>query len=333
MRNVFRINASIKEQEFSDEIFKHMPIHGNEEVSLLKGYDLQDFIVLTDDFSFPLRHNIGASSKNTIGLELECEYADYFSIDKEMIKGWSIVGDASLTEGIEINSPILRDTKKNWEELRCVCDTLSKYAKEGKHAAGHIHIGKQAYSDNKSALVRFMYFWIRYEHIILRFTNGEFLCDRPEMSYYAKPITDLLIDILNRHSKFEYRYSDLIHDLSYERYQAVNFQNYNSLKTIEFRCPNISFNPVIWQNNVNLFLKILKYVSSDEFDIDSAKKIIEERKKGVVINYNKVYIEDALNFADIVFDNNLDKVYFFKQYLKSFEESRRYVKAKTFSKS
>ena len=52
-----------------------------------------------------------------------------------------------------------------------------------------------------------------------------------------------------------------------------------------------------------------------------------------MINYNKVYIEDALNFADIVFDNNLDKVYFFKQYLKSFEESRRYVKAKTFSKS
>ena len=35
--------------------------------------------------------------------------------------------------------------------------------------------------------------------------------------------------------------------------------------------------------------------------------------------YNYIDIGQALEFADLVFDNNFDKVYFLRQYFKSFE--------------
>ena len=43
--------------------------------------------------------------------------------------------------------------------------------------------------------------------------------------------------------------------------------------------------------------------------------------------YNEVNIEEALEFADLVFDNDLDKVYFLRQYIKNYEENFKTNKA------
>ena len=113
-----------------------------------------------------------------------------------------------------------------------------------------------------------------------------------------------------------------------EKCVAVNFKHYHTLRTLEFRCPNGTFNPTIWQNNVNLFVKMMKYSSSSKFD----KEYIDKRIKPICINEaNKIYLEDALELADLIFDNNLDKIYFLRQYLKSFEKSNEYKLAKSFS--
>ena len=51
--------------------------------------------------------------------------------------------------------------------------------------------------------------------------------------------------------------------------------------------------------------------------------------------YNEINFKNALEFVDIIFDNNLDKVYFLRQYFKNFEENygiKTSVKAKTFIK-
>ena len=50
--------------------------------------------------------------------------------------------------------------------------------------------------------------------------------------------------------------------------------------------------------------------------------------------YNKIYLEQALEFADLIFNNNIDKIYFLRQYLKSFESSEIPLKkAKKFIKN
>ena len=51
--------------------------------------------------------------------------------------------------------------------------------------------------------------------------------------------------------------------------------------------------------------------------------------------YNNINLKNALEFVDLIFDNNLDKVYFLKQYLKNYQENyglKTVVKAKRFVK-
>ena len=119
--------------------------------------------------------------------------------------------------------------------------------------------------------------------------------------------------------------------LTNSKYMAVNFRHFNTLGTLEFRCPNASFNPIIWQNNVNLFFKMLRYASSSKFNGDFINEKINKLDSGVI--YDEINVNDALELCDLIFDNNLDKVYFLRQYLKSFDLSQEYKKAKTFCKT
>ena len=47
------------------------------------------------------------------------------------------------------------------------------------------------------------------------------------------------------------------------------------------------------------------------------------RKNYQIYSYNQIYLEQALELCDMIFDNNLDKIYFLRQYLKSFETTFR----------
>ena len=54
--------------------------------------------------------------------------------------------------------------------------------------------------------------------------------------------------------------------LSNDKCKSVNFRPITTLGTIEFRCPNGTLNEVIWQNNLNLFVHLLLYAKSNDFD-------------------------------------------------------------------
>ena len=43
-------------------------------------------------------------------------------------------------------------------------------------------------------------------------------------------------------------------------------------------------------------------------------------------DYNKIYLDSALELSDIIFDNNLDKLYFLRQYVKNNEVSNEPMK-------
>ena len=51
-----------------------------------------------------------------------------------------------------------------------------------------------------------------------------------------------------------------------------------------------------------------------DYKLQQIKSIGENKYR-----YDLIYVEDALEFADLVFDNNLDKMYFLRQYFKNFE--------------
>ena len=51
--------------------------------------------------------------------------------------------------------------------------------------------------------------------------------------------------------------------------------------------------------------------------------------------YNEIYIEQSLELCDMIFSNNLDKIYFLKQYLKQLkvcQNSEQYTKSPILTK-
>ena len=137
----------------------------------------------------------------------------------------------------------------------------------------------------------------------------------------------------------DYDLEIILHFLKDNRLNAVNFQNVTltneviPFSTIEFRNPNGCLNPIIWQNNVNFFTRLLMYCSRSDFDMD---KVLKRKKEEIYFNnYHKAFFEQAVELADMIFDNNLDKINFLKQYFKNFKVSkniRSFTKAKRMTK-
>ena len=95
-----------------------------------------------------------------------------------------------------------------------------------------------------------------------------------------------------------------------------NGANIDDKNTIEFRCPNGTLSHIIWQNNINFFVKLLLYCRSNNFDIDFINKKMKNYEVKKLEQYSDIYLDDAIELSDLIFDNELDKMYFLKQYLK-----------------
>ena len=82
--------------------------------------------------------------------------------------------------------------------------------------------------------------------------------------------------------------------------------------TIEFRGANSSDKAIIWQNNVNAVTKLMLAASKDLIDEEKLDyRLVEEPTSS-----NNFF--NSLELIDTIFNNNLDKIYFLKQYTKSF---------------
>ncbi len=318
----------------------------NTAVSKLNCYDLVELLKMVESQELSLRSKLNLRDILTFGLEIEyqelamLEIKDFIKkINKQYDKNnkWIIKWDDSVCYvkdidgarhvfGGELTSRILNDNSNVWSELKKICDTLKdKGAVVGNSSGGHIHFGKNIFEENVNYLLNFIKFWMIYEKLIYRFSYGDNIGPRKNILFMAHPLSLRLYKELKNYSKIN-NYFELLGDLPMEKKIAVNFHvrdEINPKETVEFRCPNGTINPVIWQNNVNFFGKMLMYCSSDKFD----EEFINYKLKHYCAAdydwslYNEIYLGEALQLCDLVFDNDLDKLYFLKQYLKSFQLS------------
>ena len=78
-----------------------------------------------------------------------------------------------------------------------------------------------------------------------------------------------------------------------------------------------TLNPAINQNYILFFYKIFEYVTSDKYDEEFINnKFNNINRKSILIEYDNININDILEICDLIYDNNLDKIYFLKQTLK-----------------
>ncbi len=327
-------------------IFKYLTAEDNNIISEYNELELEDLLLYLDSYYLELRDSIGFDDRNTFGIEIEFENAKIGRImtaleKEESLNKWTLVPDSSLSLGSELVSPILTDRKKNWTQIEKACSILEENAEIKSTAAGHFHIGSHVLGKDAKSWLRLCKIWSVYEDIIYRFSYGEYLSERARLEMYAKPLSSILTEELKEFEKIHFiTPEEIVAHLNSERNQAINFMNVKTFQlmqdrsTLEFRYPNGTLNPIIWQNNINLVLKVLEYCKSDRYNQD----IIEKRQKEEqyipkkIEEYRKINLEKALEFTDLIFEKNIDKVYFLRQYLKSFKEStNKFEKAKVFT--
>lgn len=241
----------------------------------------------------------------------------------------------------------MTDKIEYWKQLKMICDYLTKRRADTLHnAGGHIHIGSCILGDDIVAWKHFLKLYEAYENVIFRFVYGDKISGRKRLLEFAPPIATRLHNYTNSIDTAK-NLEDIYWVVrSKDRYTALNFSNidfqdpnctYNQ-NTLEFRSPNATTNAVIWQNNINAFAKMLVSSKNKVMDEEFLNYKLEHEFCSYSGNehlYNEINLKNVLEFVDLVFDNNLDKVYFLRQYLKDFQENygiKQAVRAKKFVK-
>ena len=337
-----------------NKIFNYFYKEDNDLLSKLDYQDTRDLLELIKKYYIEYRDVLKVDRTIPFGTEMEFEHSDRESIEKDIYNTYFETGifevkdEISVDEGGEINTPVLYNNKATWKDLKLVSDILSKYSKEGDKASFQVHVCSKVFEDNLQYLLNFLKLWEAYENVIYRFLYGEYCCERPKIRTYAEPIAENCKKLLNR------EYDDIYHLLTKlcpTRHLAINFCNVKDFKTyltkntIECRVPNGSLNPIIWQNNINLVVSLIEYSKSKDFnnEIINNRIFINEEiynsfkdSYNVLLDfdkYNLIYRDQAFELADLIFNNNLDKINFLRQYFKDFSENKIiYEKCKSFTK-
>jgi len=322
----------------------------NDSFAILRGLDLEDLLIQTENYFLEYRDTLNLPDDVIFGVEIEYEnilkiFTDQF-VKKKLIR-WCSKSDGSLDYGGEITSPIMTDKIEDWKELKMVCDYLTKRKADTLHnAGGHIHIGTCVLGDDIIAWKHFLKLYIAYENVLFRFIYGDKISGRKKLFKYAPPIADKLYDCLDQINNARNLLDFYWFMPSNKKYAALSFyhtdfdnpNNKYNKNTLEFRSPNATTDAVIWQNNINTFTKMLvsarEKVMDEEF-LDYKLKHEFYPYLGNEYLYNDINLKNVLEFVDLVFDNNLDKIYFLRQYLKNFQDNygiKIAVRAKKFVK-
>ncbi|MBD8923216.1 hypothetical protein EGR52_07320 [bacterium] len=320
----------------------------NNYFSYLRGSDLQEVLVDVENYFLTYRDTLNLPRELTFGVELEYEklfkiVTDEF-LEANFLYSWKSINDGSLILGGEVVSPILNDDISTWNQLQKICQFLAKYNADTFHnAGGHIHIGANILGEDIESWKMFLKLYTIYEHVLFRFAYGDKLNARKEIKNFAFPSKENLnMALLFLDDAIDL--SDIYYAIpNHSRYQALNLCNipFTMLETqkkfkntIEFRFPNASSSEIVWQNNINAFAKMLLTAKNKLIDEEFLDYKIKT-SKDEYINYDFIDLKGALEFVDLVFDNNLDKTYFLRQYFKNYQENydkNRLVRAKKFIK-
>jgi hypothetical protein len=296
------------------------------------------------------RDSLGLPSKITFGIEIEFVYAIRYKVRsdlfekylKKKLKGeWKLENDETVCDsdkiysnyGGEAISDILIDTKDTWQDIKLVCDTIkSNKGKSNDKCGAHVHVGSNIFEDNLKYYARFSKLWTVYEDIIVRFCYGEDERARSMLYYYAASNRDVFkyIDLFYKGDKSIRSFDEFVKAYSTSKNLMVSFKgmdkewivnkygnvkNWDEYRTLEYRGGNGTLNPVVWQNYVNLYTKIMLCCLDDSKNWDYVDKLFYDN----IYNDNMLVVNDNMvdEFCNFIFDNDLDKYNFLVQYYKS----------------
>lgn len=331
------IKESIKMIEDNIELLEKSDNHYNDNFNInkfcrLSKIDLKELFLFLENYYIKYRNKLNIDKNITFGIEIE--FDNYFNLDilyEYLLNNniyYDIYDEPSLDNGLELNSNIITDTNKNWNDLKKVCDFLKNTTAttDKSNAGGHIHVGLQIFK-NEYNYNKFLKCYMLYEDILNRFLCGEYVNIRKSASYYAN---------LCKNNVY-------IYDTYFKRKKAIYisefiFNNFLEKNTIEFRRPNGTLEEVIWQNNINAIIKMILTINKDNFDMEYIDYNINKDIDRIKHRHDSAYdseinIKKVLEFVDMFYEENIDKLNFLKQYFKNYEltlQKKELIRTKKF---
>ena len=253
-------------------------------------------------------------NKINFGLELELEGINIGDIHKavstELGNNWIIKLDDSLQKGTsaEIVTPVLQNRKQTWLLLKKLGILLEKINPSYDNCSFQINFDGKLLPKLEDR-IRFIKLYAMYEDIIYRFSQGEDGKYRDSLETYAYPII-LALKNCQGYGK------DTIHDFfsDNKRYGLVFKTSKKDL--IEFRTPNMTSNPILWQNYITLFYYLLRFATSNKYPKKEIDEYIDKFLKLYLLeNYELEKKEKALKLSNMIFQNKTDQLFFMHQYI------------------
>lgn len=278
---------------------------------------MTDIIIELDRRPFVYREVLGIPKKVNFGLELELDKIDpdmvYKLVRKEFGSSWIVKEDKSLTKGenAEIVSPVLHNTKDTWILLKKMGELLERLNPNYDKCSFQVNFDGSILPRVEDK-VRFLKLYAMYEDIVYRLSQGDRGSYRDSMEEYAAPIILYLkggLSISNEAS---------INLLSNQKRYGIAFKDKDYNDLIEFRSPNMSSNPIEWQNYINVFYYMLMAASKPKYDKSVVDRYIDHYYKCYILeDYEREKREKAIQFAKVMLPGNTDKSNFFHQYMRN----------------
>lgn len=259
------------------------------------------------------RDKLTIPSKVNFGLELELDKVDpsmvYKLIRKQFGTNWQVKADPSLTQekNAEIATPVLQNNRQTWILLKKLGVLLEKLNPSYDQCSFQVNFDGSLLPTNEDR-IRFLKLYAMYEDIIYRFSKGGDLEYRHSLDMYAHPI------ILSLKGTLSIGEDAVMEMFSNNKRYGVVFKN-KEKDLIEFRTPNMTSNPILWQNYVTTFYYLLIASTSNKFNKKEIDQYIDEFSKTFLLeNYELEKRQKASCFCKKIFPKSIDQINFMHQY-------------------
>lgn len=253
-----------------------------------------------------------------IGLEIELENVNYDTVSRHVSNqfghNWQVKDDRSLLKdkNAEIATPVIYNEKKYMEILKKLVKMIQKIKPTFDNCSFQINFDGSLLPTEEDR-ISFLKLYAFYEDIIYRFSQGEDNHYRESLDMYASPIILSLKDALY--------FGEDDKDLILERFE--NQKRYGiSFKTskkdlIEFRTPNGTSNPILWQNYITLFYYLIMATIYKRYNKQEIESYISSYSKiNILESYELPREEKALKLSRQIFPHQTDRINFLHQYLR-----------------
>ncbi len=251
------------------------------------------------------------------GLEIELENVDfekvYYLVRKQFGTSFIVKPDKSLIKeaNAEIAVPVMTNEKKHLIILKKLAELLSRMNPTFDNCGFQINFDG-CLLPTLDDRIKFLKLYAYYEDIIYRFSKGEDVNYRKSLDMYASPIILALKDIVSLDDEDKELF---LERFSNNKRYGITFKT-DKKDLIEFRTPNGTINPILWQNYLTLFYYLLVFVHSNRYNTQEMNEYIRRYSRlNVLESYELCREEKAITLAKSIFNNQKDKIYFLHQYL------------------